>query len=98
MSKSYAKYKTLGVCTGSNTEYYRMRNRLRRRKNNHSIKNIMANFKNEEFDDIFLEFKIPKKDSWDEPTDGTWKVYAKDLSKYPYIRGVYKTKNKKIKK
>ena len=40
MSRTYRKYVKCGVCTGSNTEYYRDMNRKVRRKNNHSLRSL----------------------------------------------------------
>lgn len=93
MSKSYGKYKTVGFCTGSNTEYYRYRARHQRRVNNHQIRNVIANNEIEEFDDEFIEYTLPKKDHWEEPTDGSYKVYPDEVKNYHSIRKV-KDKNK----
>lgn len=45
MSKSYGKYKTIGVWyeAHANTEYYRCRRRSFRTKNRHIIRNMLAN-------------------------------------------------------
>ena len=101
MGKSYSKYKTMGVCYGSNIEYYRDRVHYIRNKNKHRMRNILANQNIEDFDDMFIDFRLPKKDDWDEPTDGTYKLSAKLLkrlkSNYNF-NGIYSTKNGKIKK
>lgn len=102
MSKSYGKYKTIGVCYGSNTEYYRDRYRAFRNKNKQIIRNILANKSIDDFDEYYLDFRQPRKDSWNEPTDGTYKLDYKELKRYRnrsnYYRGIYPTKNNKIKK
>ena len=101
MSKSYGKYKTVGVCCGSNTEYYRDRYRVFRNKNKQIIRNIIANKSISEFDEYYLDFRQSRKNDWDEPTDGTFKLNCKDLKKYKnkgYYSGIYPTKNNKVKK
>lgn len=100
MSKSYGKYKTMGICYGSNTEYYRHRRRHQRHVNKHRIRNTMANTDIDEFDDKYQEFSIPKNNTWEEPTDGHYKLTAKELKKKKWYGsyGVYATKNNKIKK
>ena len=103
MSKSYGKYKTIGICTGSNTDFYRERRKHQRHVNNNRIRNILANYENDEFDDKYNDYKIPKEDSWEEPTDGHYKMTAKELNKIKkdYMKSfgnIYTTKNNKIKK
>lgn len=102
MSKSYAKYKTMGICYGSNTDFYRERRKHQRRVNKHRIRNTMANSNIGEFDEKYEEFTIPKNDDWEEPTDGHYKVTAKELNEIDKKRrkvfGLYTTKNNKIKK
>jgi hypothetical protein len=103
MSKSYGKYKTLGYCTGSNTDFYRERRKHERQVNNQRIRNILAHYENDEFDDTYNEYKIPKENQWDEPTDGHYKMTAKELNKQKkeYLksfRNIYTTKNNRIKK
>lgn len=98
MSKSYARYKTEGMCTGTNTEYYRDRNRRLRSKNRSNIRRILKNKPLEEFDELFIPSKEPNNMMWLEPTDGTCKMYPNDYRKNHY-RGVYLNKKKnKIKK
>lgn len=81
MSKSYGRYKTVGFCYGSNTNFYRERRKHQRRVNNHQIKNLISNYNIDEFDDKFTDFIIPKTDQWNEPTDGHRKLYAKYIKK-----------------
>lgn len=99
MSKSYGKYKTLGICSGSNTSYYRSRNRRVRVKNNQKMKNIIANKNIDEFDDIFISYSEPDNYKWGEPTDGTWKITPKENGKWWWRNNLYVVKNKnRIKK
>ena len=81
MSKSYGKYKSLGICTGSNTEWYRDRIRKIRNKNKHRIRNILTNYSINEFDDVYNPYSLPKKDTWMEPTDGTIRYDYKRIKK-----------------
>ena len=98
MSKSYGNYKTQGICYGDNTEYYRERRKHQRRVNNHRIRNVIDNSNIDEFDDNYEEFLIPKKNDWEEPTDGTYKVTARDIKQTKNKHGLYITKNNKVKK
>lgn len=98
MSKSYGRYKTIGICTGSNTEYYRDRVRSFRTKNKQRLRNALANFNVEDFDDIYIDYRQPKKNDWDEPTDGTW-LLDPNTAKSRKFKGIYVTKfGNKIKK
>lgn len=98
MSKSYGKYKTCGICYGNNTPYYKDRRRKVRMKNKQRLENMVAHYNPEDYDDVFEPYIIPKKDSWDEPTDGTWKLTAKHLKRSNYKYPYYATKNNRIKK
>ena len=97
MSKSYSRYKRLGICYGSNTDFYRRRRRHERGVNNSNIRKILANKDISDFDDIFIPFKEPRNYKWTEPTDGTFVLDSK--SKYLRTYGLRKVKNKnRIKK
>ena len=102
MSKSFGKHVTLGICYGSNTEYYRSRRKHQRHVNRQRMRNIIANNNIDEFDEKYEPYNIPKKNHWDEPTDGTYKMSGKEIKKEQrtWIRkyGLYVTKNNKIKK
>lgn len=103
MSKSYGKYKSLGICTGSNTEWYRMRRKHWRRVNRNRFRNIISKYDNEEIDENFNPYIIPKKNTWEEPTDGTvrydYKRIKKMMKEYNgWSCGMYITKNNKVKK
>ena len=41
MARTYRKVIKLGVCSGSNTEYYRYKRRETRRKNNQNLRNLL---------------------------------------------------------
>ena len=114
MSKSYAKYIRIGNCSGSNTEYYRARRRLFRKK---YAENISKAFQKAEtwdeniadyattIDDVYVHPEKQKKfiNTWDEPTDGSWKMTKKDIKRKErcggYLPKVYVVKSKnRIKK
>ena len=96
MSKSVGKYKTIGFCTGSNTEYYRNKRKADRRANNHNLRNFIANKAPEDYDE-FTDIKKPFKNDWDEPTDGTFKAYPNEV-RTMYGGNIYLSKDGKIKK
>lgn len=103
MSKGYGRYKTIGVwCEAhANTEYYRRRRRSFRAQNRHIIRNVLANKSIADYDEIYTDVKQHKKNHWEEPTDGTFKLYHNDLIKFKSTyryNGIYPTKNNRIKK
>ena len=58
MSKSYKKFASGGICIGSNTQYYRDRNKNTRNKNKHIIRNTIARYDLDDIDGIeFIENK-----------------------------------------
>ena len=42
MSKSYAKHKSVGICVGSNTSFYRNRRKLQRHINKNRMRAAIA--------------------------------------------------------
>lgn len=89
MSRTYRKILRLGICTGSNTEYYRAKRRTFRRRARQQLHIKLEDFVHPE--------KLAKyKDSWNEPTDGTWLADAKDVknnfSNSKWIKLLYKLK------
>lgn len=70
MSRTYRKYIKQGICTGSNTEFYRYMNRKCRQKNNHELRNLIANNDIETVNNNIMSY-VPIHDSCNEPTDGT---------------------------
>lgn len=84
MARTYRNIVKLGVCTGSNTEYYRTMNRKCRAKNRHSLRNMMANYDIETINDIMPAPAVPIHDSWNEPTDGTFFISKNDKNFYLY--------------
>lgn len=82
MSRSYKKYASSGICCGSNTQYYRSRNKHTRRKNRHIIRNIIKKHELDDIDGFELveNKKNPNYDRWNEPTDGSW--HAKTFREY----------------
>ena len=74
MSRSYKKYASGGICCGSNTEYYRDRNKSTRNKHKHILRNTLKKYELDDLDGFeFIENKRnPNYDPWNEPTDGKW--------------------------
>ena len=97
MSRSYKKYASDGICCGSNTKYYRARNRNTRNKNKHIIRNTLKRYELDDIDGFeFIENKRnPNYDPWNEPTDGKWHARTfRDYLNNMCIRFLYyKTKD-----
>ena len=70
MSRSRRKPK-IGWCTGSNTEYYRDRNRSTRIKNKRKLRKALMEGE-EDMIDFIVNNKNSSFDSWCEPTDGSY--------------------------
>lgn len=81
MSKSYAKHKSVGICVGSNTSFYRNRRKLQRHINKNRMRAAIAKSDTDEIEDNFQPYNIVKKDHWEEPTDGTVKYSPKEVKK-----------------
>lgn len=89
MGKTRRKMIREGICTGSNTSFYRDRRHRQRRINNQRLREAVNTNSIEDLDDVeYLE--IPKEDSWMEPTDGTVLVDNNNLSEYEHIPHLYK--------
>lgn len=97
MSRSYKKHASGGICCGSNTKYYRERNKNTRRKNRHIIRNTIKKYDLDDIDgfELIENKRNPNYDSWNEPTDGKW--HARTFREYLANRGIrflyYKTKD-----
>lgn len=74
MSRTYRKAIRQGVCTGSNTEYYRARTRKLRRMNRQSLHTAITKLDIADAADVIYTFKYPRRNEWDEPTDGSYYV------------------------
>lgn len=87
MARTYRNVIKCGICTGSNTEYYRNMNRWCRNKNKHSLRNLLANYDIEVISDIIPLGEVPIHNDWDEPTDGTILITKKNKNDYKYVNG-----------
>lgn len=84
MSRTYHKVIRCGNCCGSNTQYYRNKRRVYRRKTKQQL-----HIKLEEF--VHPEKLKQFKNYWDEPTDGSflvnWDYIKEDLyNNSPYVK------------
>ena len=70
MARTYRNYVKCGACGGSNTEYYRSEQRRARHRNNHCLRNLMANYDIDTVSDLIVTYKVIH-DEKNEPTDGT---------------------------
>lgn len=74
MSRSRNKYAKFPICCGSNTEFYRERNRSTRAKNRQMLRNLIGKMDIEDVADVIYNFTNHMNDSYDrwlEPTDGS---------------------------
>lgn len=78
MARTYRKFVKCGICNGSNTEYYREKNRKCRAKNRQTLRNMIVNYDIETCSDLIPLGEVPIHNSWDEPTDGTYLITKKD--------------------
>lgn len=76
MSRSRRKPK-VGICVGSNTEYYRERNRNTRTKNKRILRKALMDGKEDEINFI-PNNKNPSYDTYCEPTDGSYMIPKND--------------------
>ncbi len=80
MSKTYRKNVRVGICTGSNTEFYRERRRKYRRMIRNEIRKLINSGTEEDIENASFK-KLLKHDSWEEPTDGTVTYRSKQDAK-----------------
>lgn len=80
MSRTYKKQLRMNFCCGSNTEFYRERNRKRRSLRKAQLDKIRK-MSIDDFSDMYMEPKIPKKDTWREPTDGYFLLDKNEYTK-----------------
>lgn len=102
MSRSFRKnYKIGGE---GNIPYYKMRRKLRRRRMNHELRNLFANYLPKEVDERIVGDVMPKEDQWSEPSDGhgglskaDYKAHKELYSSrfYKKIRYVFKNEREK---
>lgn len=85
MSRTFRKHVREFVACGNNTPWYRDRRRLYRRGCRHKIRNMLANHELDEFMDNISFDKLPKSDTWREPTDGHG-VITKELLNWVLAR------------
>jgi hypothetical protein len=98
MSRSYKKYVKLGTCGGfgsDNSYFYRLRRRKISKQNRQILRNAVAHFDSKDVDEHIYDYRLPKRDDWREPTDGTRLYDKKDVErvlsdKSPYLSDAYK--------
>lgn len=78
MGKTYRKNIRIGICEGTNTEFYRSRDRKIRRKNREICRGMVGD---EDRDLTVMNDKYIKND-WEEPTDGTFVINDSTLNTY----------------
>ena len=70
MSKTYRKNVRANVACGDNRDFYKTRRRNNKHSIKHDLRNLVANYNTEDIDEMILEPKQIKKDTFREPTDG----------------------------
>lgn len=84
MARTYRNIVKVGICNGNNTEYYKHRRQKVRNKNKHMLRNLTANYDINDIADMVITIELPKRDDWDEPTDGTFLI--SNHSKREYLK------------
>ena len=82
MSRTYRKNLSFGVCYGKNTDFYRRRKRYYKHLFRHNLNNLLKHYNVEDVNDLVLNPKYPKRDTWNEPTDGRYLVNLHNLKRY----------------
>lgn len=75
MTRSRKKTPKAFICTGTNTLFYRMKRREARARNRQNLRTAMST---DDPDALVQHFK-PIRDTWSEPTDGSWIPTAHDV-------------------
>ena len=78
MSRTFRKNLRIGICTGDNREYYKIRRKKYKNKFKQNLRTLLRNKIIKEVSDLIMNPKYPKKDTWDEPTDGYWLISSKN--------------------
>lgn len=81
MSRTYNKKIRMHVCHGKNTEFYRERRRRNRRVNRMLLNATVSQNEPSEVDENLSLEQIPKRDTWNEPTDGSWVETPETINK-----------------
>lgn len=81
MSRTYRDNIRVGICYGDNRGYYKLRRRKRRALGKQNLRRLLANKDIEEASDSILNVKMPKKDTWYEPTDGRIVYNKRNINK-----------------
>lgn len=106
MSRTFKKYIRHGICCGSNTEWYRERRKWLRKRNRQELEDALKHFEIEDLSETLIFTKMPKRDSWNEPTDGTRVYVPEDVndrsleiqSKDLYFRDFYEEYDMRIRR
>lgn len=96
MSKTKRKAIRVGICNGSNTSFYRDRRKRQRRINAQKLRAASNSLIIDEDIDDVMYLKIPKKDDWREPTDGSILIEKEDLERYGKNKYVSKRQYDKL--
>lgn len=80
MSRSYYKNLRVGFCCGNNGPFYKARRRYVSNKNRHQLRNLIANFDYDAINEIIFTYKLKKRDTWNEPTDGSNIIKSKNTA------------------
>ena len=94
MSRTYKKQLRMNWCCGSNTEFYHERNCQRRRYSKEQL-NKIRKMHIDDFSDMYMDPKLPKKDTLREPTDGG---FILDKNEYAKLKKEYENDSNEISK
>lgn len=93
MGKTYRKNIRIGYCGGTNTEFYRERNRKTRRQNREICREMTI----DEDRDLATFNEDNRKDSYREPTDGTFLINDSTFNAHEDIEYINELANKYLK-
>ena len=70
MGKTYRKNVRQPIATGDNRNYYKVRRRNTKHAGKNNLRTLISNYNIDDVEDMIMEPKKIKKDTWREPTDG----------------------------
>ena len=79
MSRTYHKNISIGLCHGDNRDYYKRRRRHFKKLFKQDFNSLLKHYAIEDVSNLVLNPKYPKRDTWNEPTDGRYLINKASL-------------------